>query len=106
MKRTSNKTRLVLSRKAISLAISFLSGKMVDAEVTREEVLLALNQALEMTQVEAVDKFLSMKMACLTAQDYLNPCSCCRKGKCHANCRCSNTGNLRKYLEKCEDLIS
>jgi hypothetical protein len=98
--------RLILCRKAISMAIAVISGKTVDVSENREKALLELRQAIEMMPSEAVEKFMAMELACLTAQDYCNPCSCCRRSKCHVNCRCSNTGNLRNYLERCISLIS
>lgn len=97
-----NEIRLIMSRKAVSMAISFLSGKMVDVQENREMVLSALKEVLEAIPSEVVRKFNAMEMVCMTASDYLAPCSCCRVQRCHSNCRCSNSGSLKKYLDQYE----
>lgn len=96
--------RLILSRKAISMAIAFISGRMVPE--SREDVLEALKRVLEMMPVEAALKWSAMEMVYIVAQDYVHPCSCCRSKGCHSNCRCSNADNLKEYIARSEEMIS
>lgn len=95
--------RLILSRKAISMAIAFLSGRMVPE--SREDVLEALKRVLEMMPADAALKWSAMEMVYLTAQDYVHPCSCCRSKGCHDNCRCSNADTLKECIARSEDMI-
>lgn len=101
---TPAEERLILSRKAISMAIAFLSGRMV--QESQEEVLEALKRVLEMMPADAALKWSAMEMVYLAAQDYIHPCSCCRSKGCHNNCRCSNSDRLKEYIARSEDMIT
>lgn len=92
--------RLVEARLSMALARDILSGKTPDTGVSRQDILKALEAAIESTPAEALVRWTSAEYVCSLVREHVHPCSCCRKKGCNGGCRCSNTAEIEKALKE------